>query len=240
MVSLYAASIVQLINGLFDNVLTHIVHEPDRRLGARYINIVYGCQKASSSQLTIYDWVMISSHRLTHILLLTGTPGIGKTTLIRRVAAQLAEYRLGGFFTEEIREAGQRQGFRLVTFNGEAGIMAHVNFDHRYRISKYGVDVSAIDHFAESALALVDEVDVYLIDEIGKMECFSSIFVTNVKALLNSSKPVVATVAKKGTGLIEAAKRWSGSELWELTKLNRDARVTEVIKWLEAYYSTHT
>lgn len=179
---------------------------------------------------------MPSTHKQTHILLLTGTPGIGKTTLIRRVASQLSAYRVGGFYTEEIREAGQRKGFRLVTFNGDKGVMAHVDFDHRYRVSKYGVDVSVIDHFAETALALLDEVDVYLIDEIGKMECFSSVFVTKVKALLNSHKPVVASVAKKGTGLIEAAKHSPGSELWELTKANRDARVTEVMKWIETHY----
>ncbi len=178
---------------------------------------------------------MSSSPKPTHILLLTGTPGIGKTTLIRRVASQLSGYRLGGFYTEEIRDAGQRMGFRLVVFNGEAGIMAHVDFDHRYRISKYGVDVSIIDHFAKTALALVDEVDIYLIDEIGKMECFSSIFVTKVEVLLNSGKPVVATVAKKGAGLIEAVKHWPGSELWELTKDNRDTQVTEVVKWLETH-----
>lgn len=181
---------------------------------------------------------MAASRNSTHILLLTGTPGIGKTTLIRRVVSQLSAYRLSGFYTEEIREAGQRKGFRLVTFYGEEGIMAHVDFDHRYRISKYGVDVSVIDYFAETALALVDEVDVYLIDEIGKMECFSSIFVTKVKLLLNSDKLIVATVAKKGTGLIEAAKHWPDSELWELTMANRDARVKEVITWLEELQKT--
>jgi nucleoside-triphosphatase len=178
---------------------------------------------------------MKSSGEQTHILLLTGTPGIGKTTLIRRVASQLSGYRLGGFYTEEIREAGQRKGFRLVTFNGEAGIMAHVDFDHRYQISKYGVDVSVIDHFAETTLDLDDEVDFYLIDEIGKMECFSSIFINKVKVLLDSNKTVVATVAKKGTGFIEAAKHSTGCELWELTKANRDARVMEVMKWLETH-----
>jgi len=175
------------------------------------------------------------SPQQNHILLLTGTPGIGKTTLIRKVAERLAGYRLGGFYTEEIRETGQRVGFRLITFNGEAGIMAHVNFTQRYRISKYGVDVSVIDRFAETALTLVEEVDVYLIDEIGKMECFSSLFVSRVKSLLNSNKPVIATVAKKGTGLIDTAKLWPGSELWELTRANRDARVMEVVRWFETH-----
>lgn len=179
---------------------------------------------------------MTSSRKLTHILLLTGTPGIGKTTLIRRVASQLSAYRLGGFYTEEIREGGQRKGFRLVTFQGEEGIIAHVGFDHHYRVSKYGVDVGMIDHFADTTLSLADDIDCYLIDEIGKMECFSQAFVKRVETLLNSSKPVIATVAKKGSGLIEKAKQWPGSQLWELTHANRDARVTEVSKWLDTHY----
>ena len=51
----------------------------------------------------------------SRILLVTGVPGIGKTTLVRRLAMQLQQYRIGGFYTEEIRTGGQRQGFRLVT-----------------------------------------------------------------------------------------------------------------------------
>jgi nucleoside-triphosphatase len=178
---------------------------------------------------------MTSLPKPTHILLLTGTPGIGKSTLIGKVVSQLSHYRIGGFYTEEIREAGKRKGFRLVTFNGEEGIMAHVNFDHHYRVSKYGVDVAMIDHFADTTLTLTDDIDVYLIDEIGKMECFSQRFVTRVETLLNSSKPVIATIAKKGSGLIEKAKQWPGSELWELTFANRDARVAEVSKWLATH-----
>ena len=48
------------------------------------------------------------------VLLLTGVPGIGKTTVIRRAADRLKGRRLGGFYTEEIREQGDRRGFRLV------------------------------------------------------------------------------------------------------------------------------
>ena len=177
---------------------------------------------------------MTESSNQTHILLLTGSPGIGKTTLLCKVASQLQQYRLGGFYTEEIRQAGQRQGFRLVTFRGEKGIIAHVKFDHRYRVSKYGVDTATIDRFAESELALIEAVDVYLIDEIGKMECFSSTFVDKIELLLNSNKPVIATVAIKGRGLIAKAKRWRRSELWELTHTNRDTLITQLVEWLEA------
>ena len=52
------------------------------------------------------------------VLLLMGVPGIGKTTVIRRVAARLKGRRLGGFYTEEIREDGVRRGFGQETVEG--------------------------------------------------------------------------------------------------------------------------
>ena len=94
----------------------------------------------------------------------------GHLTKLCKIASQLQQYRPGGFYTEEIRQAGQRKGFRLVTFRGEEGIIAHVKFFHRYRVSKYGVDIPTIDRFAETELALTDAVDVYLIDKSGKFE----------------------------------------------------------------------
>jgi len=168
------------------------------------------------------------------ILLLTGVPGIGKTTLVRKVAAQLQQHRIGGFYTEEIRISGQRQGFRLVTFNGEQGIIAHANINHHYSVGKYGVDVAAIDHFADTALAIAADIDVYLIDEIGKMECLAPRFVSSMDALLRSDKTLIATVGKKGSGLMKTVKHWPGSLLWEITHANRDALVTQVSAWLDA------
>lgn len=97
------------------------------------------------------------------MLLITGNPGSGKTTVIRRVAAALSNRRLGGFYTEEIRVRGERRGFRLATFDGQERVMAHVEFRGPHRVGKYGVDVSVIDGLAESALALRDEVEIYLV-----------------------------------------------------------------------------
>jgi nucleoside-triphosphatase len=75
------------------------------------------------------------------VLLLTGAPGIGKTTVIGRVAERLKGKKLGGFYTEEIRDGGERRGFQLVGFDGTERVIAHIGFPKTHRVGKYGVDV---------------------------------------------------------------------------------------------------
>jgi len=168
------------------------------------------------------------------VLLLTGAPGVGKTTAIRAVAASLASRRLGGFFTEEVRAGGARQGFELVTFDGRRAMMAHVDHPGPARVGKYGVDVAIVEALAESALAVREDVDVYLVGEIGKMECLSPAFVDAMGALLESGVPVVATIGQRGGGFIVAVKRRPDVTLWVLTRANRDGMPTRVRSWIEA------
>src|SRR5262245_9707116 len=59
-------------------------------------------------------------------VLLTGAPGSGKTTLVREVVRELDPSRVAGFTTEEIREGGERLGFRVRLLHEEAvGCLAH-------------------------------------------------------------------------------------------------------------------
>lgn len=166
-------------------------------------------------------------------LLLTGVPGAGKTTVISRVAEGLAGKQLGGFYTEEIREAGVRQGFRLLSFDNREWLIAHVDLAKRYQVSKYGVDVTAIDAAAEELLVPTPELVVYLVDEVGKMECFSSRFISAMRRLLDSDKTIIATVGKKGSDFIAEIKQRSDSLLWEITLENRDEMPTRVLDWLK-------
>jgi nucleoside-triphosphatase len=167
-------------------------------------------------------------------LLLTGRPGVGKTTVVRTAAQELARLPLAGFYTQEIRSGSERKGFRLITFGGEGGVIAHVELPPP-RVSKYGVDVAAIDRFAAALRDIRDPSIVYLIDEIGRMECLSEVFVDVVSQLLDSGRPLVATVAQRGAGFIDEVKRRPDAEVWTVTRATRESLPDDVVAWVKEH-----
>ncbi len=167
-----------------------------------------------------------------HTLLLTGQPGVGKTTLMRRIAGSIPDLTARGFFTEEIRSGGRREGFRLESLDGEVAVLAHVDIRSPHRLGRYGVDVAALERVVDSALRLSDNVDLYLIDEIGKMECFSERFVAAMKELLDSSHRIVATIHRTAGGFIGSVRRRPDAEIWELTAKNREGVLDRALSWI--------
>jgi nucleoside-triphosphatase len=168
--------------------------------------------------------------RRTTTLLLTGRPGVGKTTIVRQVAEELPT-KPAGFYTEEVREGGERRGFRAITFDGERSVIADIGFGPP-RVGRYGVDVEAIDRLAAKALRR-RAVAVYIVDEIGKMECLSRRFVEAMQDLLDSGRLVVATVGQRGAGFIAAVKRRPDAEVWEVKRATRDDIPSRVLAWLQ-------
>lgn len=167
-------------------------------------------------------------------LLLTGRPGVGKTTVIKQVAAALRQ-RAGGFYTEEIRGPGGRKGFRLITLDGHEAVMAHVNIRSRHGVGRYGVDVATLDAVGVTAIrAAVDSQDAMavVIDEIGKMELFSGEFRGAVLKAMSSSKIVVATVMQKPHDWVNALKAMPQVTVWEITQANRDKMPACVMQWI--------
>ena len=166
-------------------------------------------------------------------ILMTGLPGCGKTTAIMEIAAELDREKVAGFYTQEIRRGDTRKGFSWKRLDGAQGILAHVDIKGRSRVGKYGVDVAG---FEESVVPILEAgqggAELYIIDEIGKMECFSEKFVAAVRRLFASQKSVLATVAQKRSGLIREVKEHPGVSLFNLTRQNRDKTIDKILKML--------
>jgi nucleoside-triphosphatase len=166
-------------------------------------------------------------------ILLTGLPGCGKTTAIMKVVESLKCERVAGFFTQEIRKRNTRKGFSWKRFDGLDGTLAHVDIKSPFKVGKYSVDVAG---FEENVVPVLDvetsDAALFVVDEIGRMECFSEKFVAAVRKLLVSDRSVLATIAKKGAGPISELKNYPDVRLLTLTRENRDETVAEILQLL--------
>jgi nucleoside-triphosphatase len=166
--------------------------------------------------------------------LLTGGPGVGKTTIIKQVLDR-THIKAGGFFTEEIRESGARQGFRIVTLDGESAILAHTDVKSPYRVSRYGVDVGGLDRVGVAALrGATRECDLVVVDEIGKMELFSPDFREAVLELLNSDKRVLGTIMLSSHPWVDQIRQAPNVFIIAVTRTNHRDVLERVLQWLDS------
>jgi nucleoside-triphosphatase len=170
---------------------------------------------------------------MKHVLLLTGLPGTGKTSLIKKALAEVS-LKAGGFYTEEIRSReGVRLGFRLVTLDGRRATLAHLKTKGPPRVSRYGVDIAALEDTGVPALNNASQsADLVIIDEIGKMEMLSPQFREAVSRILDSGKPVLGTIMLTAHPWTDALKRRAEVELVPVTPTNRAGVAQEITTWL--------
>ena len=170
---------------------------------------------------------------MKQVYLLTGRPGTGKTSLIKQVVAQM-KGQAGGFYTEEIRSQGVREGFRLVTLDGETAILAHVKIHSPHRVGKYGVDIEALDGVGVPALQrAAQQCTLVVVDEIGKMELFSPRFREAVSQVVASGKKVLGTIMLNPNPFADAIKRQPNVNLLTVTRENYETVLAELLRWVE-------
>ena len=166
-------------------------------------------------------------------ILLTGKPRVGKTTIIKDVVRGLPG-RAGGFYTEEMREQGRRQGFKIVTLDGQEGMLAHVGIKSRMRVSKYGVNLADLEGIGVAAIReAIAQKDYVVIDEIGKMELFSQAFKETVWEAVHSEKPVLGTITLASHPWADNVKALPQVTIIEVTKANRARIAQQVLDSLE-------
>jgi len=152
-------------------------------------------------------------------VLITGKPGVGKTTLILRVLTKLKR-KASGFYTQEIREFGRRTGFELITLKGDSEILADVNLDSPYKVGKYKVNLKAMELACKAIEEGLKEGNLIVIDEIGKMELFSFRFQDLVLEALDSDCDVLGTIMLRPHHFTDQIKRRKDVKLYILTQGN--------------------
>ncbi|HVN66096.1 MAG TPA: nucleoside-triphosphatase [Methanomicrobiales archaeon] len=162
-------------------------------------------------------------------LLVTGPPGCGKTTLVRRIVHELGDLTMVGFYTEEIREGRDRVGFALVGLDGKKGILSHVRFPGPHRVGKYGVDIMGFESFLDGIRVGDPGLCLVVIDEIGKMECISARFRSFLGERLAAPVPLLATIALRGMTPIEQVKARPDVRIITMSVENREERFREVL-----------
>ncbi|MFQ5867538.1 MAG: NTPase [bacterium] len=164
-------------------------------------------------------------------ILFTGRPGVGKTRVIMNLISGLEG--VGGFYTEEIRQKGERKGFRIVTLRGKKGILAHKDLKSPYRVGKYGVNIEDLENIAGKSILLAlndDKKKIVLIDEIGRMELYSPKFQQAVIKALGSPKRVIGTLQERHNKFIDAIREREDVEIIEVTLENRNRLPKELKK----------
>jgi nucleoside-triphosphatase THEP1 len=157
-------------------------------------------------------------------IFVTGPPRCGKSTLIQRVVGRIQK-PMTGFFTREIREGDRRVGFSITTLDGKKGVLAHQDTRSRFRVGKYGVNLDHIDQIAVPSMLPGKVDEIVVIDEIGKMECFSPLFRQTLVKVLDSENPVIGSIAVKGDKFIQRVKKREDVLLVHVTEKNRDELV---------------
>lgn len=169
------------------------------------------------------------------VILLTGQPGVGKTTVIKQLAKK-AGSRVGGFYTQEIREGKGRKGFEIVTFDGERGYLALKSackcFEREIPFKSYRVNLGDIEGIAIPALIRAQhEGRIVFADEIGPMEITSRPFCDTIWQLLQDENvSLIGTVVRRPHPFADEVKRQPRVELIEVTHRNRSGLAGEIWK----------
>jgi nucleoside-triphosphatase len=160
------------------------------------------------------------------VLILTGTPGVGKTTVLANTVSVLKGRNviIGGMFSREVREGSERIGFEIIDITSlSRGWLARVDQQSGPQVGKYHVNINDLESVGAKAISdATENSDLVAIDEIGPMELFSTKFRDAIVKALDSKKLVIAVVHQKAQDqLLFDVRNRSDVETFVVTSKNR-------------------
>ena len=170
---------------------------------------------------------------ITRVLILTGAPGTGKTTLLTKIVDVLKAkgISVGGMISCEVREGNVRVGFEILDLaNGRHGWLAHVNGQSGPHVGKYTVNLNDLDDIGTVAInQALEKCSAIAIDEIGPMELNSQKFKQAIAQALTSKKLLLVVVhGKANDPLVTQVKRRVDAEIFNVTFSNRESLLVQL------------
>jgi len=154
--------------------------------------------------------------------LVMGKPGIGKTTLIRQVVSTM-RMRAAGFYTEDLQDSGVREGFRIVTLDGDVGLLASSEHAGPVQVSKYGVNLEELERVGVAAVrSAMERGHVMVADEIGRMQLQAKNFRQAVFEAVRAGHPMLGTIMIGRNPYADRIKAHRNVELLTLTEGSRN------------------
>lgn len=165
-------------------------------------------------------------------IMISGMPGVGKTSLLKAVLSRLS-LSAGGFISEEMREKGKRVGFAIRTLDGREGILAHKDKPTPYRFGAYYINMDDLEKLAVKSIEeAIQSKELIVIDEIGKMELLSPLFRRVTLEALDSPKPLLATLHRADEPFLNSIRQRADTVVFWLTPQNREKVFQEILSLL--------
>jgi nucleoside-triphosphatase len=169
---------------------------------------------------------------MPHRIAVTGSPGIGKSTVVEKVT-KVMKCRVGGVLARDKRFNGRRIGFELLDIaSGDVGVLADET-GNGPQLGKYRVHLDSLGKIGATAVQNAIQCDLIVVDEVGPMELSSRSFISAVENAIASPKPMLVVLHEWSNHPL-AKKIRRTFQVISVTRENRDALAKEIAQALNA------
>jgi len=171
-------------------------------------------------------------------ILLTGKPGIGKSTVLEKIITSFAPPEISGCITQEIRDSsGDRIGFvsQGIGKNTREICIAHsLDIDSDVCVGKYNIDITAVKNtmsFVKKKLT----TQLVVIDEIGRIQSKAAGVIDGIYDLFQNNKNhiILSTIVYDDESFARPFKENLSNILLKVSLENREYLIDVLLSLIE-------